>query len=184
MKFWRRGIQDVDYLTLASKINPRKTDSIISEIIPKVLWEYGKGEKSDINDPTWVKHNISWSDDPDVWETARSSLADIIALNQSNLTHGHSVQPLFIKKLYPNPFSHMTTLQFTVKTHESVSIIIYSSHGKVIKTLINNKILAPRLYAMQWFGQSDTNAAVSNGIYFLKIKVGNNLIIKKVGVLK
>jgi hypothetical protein len=83
LKLWRRGIQDVDYLALASSINPTQTNVIINRIIPEVLWEFGEGDSSDPNDPTWVKHDISWSVDPDVWEVARTELADIIEGGQT-----------------------------------------------------------------------------------------------------
>lgn len=75
LKLWRRGIQDVDYLTLAASINPTRTAEIVNEMVPKVLWEYGV---EDPGDPTWVLTDISWSTDPDDWEAARAELADII----------------------------------------------------------------------------------------------------------
>ena len=75
LKHWRRGIQDVDYLTLAEAISPTRTAEIVNEIIPQVLWEYGV---DDPEDPSWVCTDISWSTDPDDWETARAELADII----------------------------------------------------------------------------------------------------------
>jgi len=75
LKYWRRGIQDVDYLTLAAAINPARTAEIVNEVVPTVLWEYGV---SDPEDPTWVHTDISWSIDPDGWEAARAELADII----------------------------------------------------------------------------------------------------------
>lgn len=75
LKHWRRGIQDVDYLTLAAEVNPTRTAEIVNSIIPKVLWEYGVG---DPEDPTWVYTDISWSTNPDVWEAARVELASII----------------------------------------------------------------------------------------------------------
>jgi hypothetical protein len=75
LKHWRRGIQDVDYLTLAAAINPTRTAEIVNEVVPTVLWEYGV---SDPEDPTWVLTDISWSIDPDDWEAARAELADII----------------------------------------------------------------------------------------------------------
>ncbi len=75
LKMWRRGIQDVDYLTMAATINPTRTAEIVNEIVPTVLWEYGV---EDQGDPTWVLTDISWSTDPDVWEAARAELADII----------------------------------------------------------------------------------------------------------
>jgi hypothetical protein len=75
LKLWRRGIQDVDYLTLAAAINPARTARIVNAMVPTILWEYGV---SDPDDPTWVRTDISWSTDPDRWEAARERLADII----------------------------------------------------------------------------------------------------------
>lgn len=75
LKYWRRGIQDVDYLALAKAINPTKTQQIINQLVPKVLWEVGVENQ---NDPTYLNGPVSWSDDPSVWETARAQLADII----------------------------------------------------------------------------------------------------------
>ncbi len=78
LKHWRRGIQDGDYLTLAAEIDPQAVEAIVSEMVPKVLWEYGVSEPGD---PTYVRTDISWSTDPVQWETARSKLADIIERN-------------------------------------------------------------------------------------------------------
>jgi len=75
LKHWRRGIQDVDYLTLAAVISPTRTAEIVNALIPTVLWEYGV---EDPGDPTWVLTDISWSTDSDDWEAARAELADII----------------------------------------------------------------------------------------------------------
>ena len=75
LKHWRRGIQDVDYLTLAAAIDAARTVEIVNEMIPQVLWEYGV---EDPGDPTWVRTDISWPTDPDAWELARAELADII----------------------------------------------------------------------------------------------------------
>lgn len=76
MKLWRRGIQDVEYLRMAQQIDSQHTSEIISRMVPKVLWEYGV---SDLNDPTWVRTDISWDRNPMVWENAREELISIIA---------------------------------------------------------------------------------------------------------
>ncbi len=75
LKHWRRGIQDVDYLTMAAKIDPQGVKEIVNEMIPKVLWEVGV---TDPKDPSYVHADISWSTDPDVWEEARRELAEIV----------------------------------------------------------------------------------------------------------
>ncbi len=38
LKHWRRGIQDVDYLTLAAAIAPGRVREIVTRMVPKVLW--------------------------------------------------------------------------------------------------------------------------------------------------
>jgi hypothetical protein len=78
LKHWRRGIQDHDYLTLASQIDPVRVDEIVNEMIPKVLWEVGCAQDGEEYDESWVYSDISWSNDPDVWEATRAELAYII----------------------------------------------------------------------------------------------------------
>ena len=75
LKEWRRGIQDVDYLTLAAQIDPAAVKQIVSTVVPKVLWEY----PSPGGDPSYYLGDLSWSADPDVWENARAQLAAIIS---------------------------------------------------------------------------------------------------------
>lgn len=75
LKQWRRGIQDVDYLTLAAAVDPAAVQQIVARLVPTVTWEYGV---SDPADPTWVRTDISWPTDPDLWEAARWALAQIL----------------------------------------------------------------------------------------------------------
>jgi len=75
LKHWRRGIQDMDYLTLAAQIDPQRVAEIVREMTPSVLWEVGV---EDPEEPTWVLADVSWPTDPDVWEAARAELAEII----------------------------------------------------------------------------------------------------------
>ena len=75
LKTWRRGIQDVDYISLAAAINPSATQAIVNQMVPKVAWDYGVASQLD---PTYVYTDISWSTRPDDWEAARASLARII----------------------------------------------------------------------------------------------------------
>lgn len=75
LKHWRRGIQDVAYIRLAEKVDPDATRAIVQRMVPKVLWEVGVDDPAD---PTYVRGPISWSVDPDDWETARAELAAVI----------------------------------------------------------------------------------------------------------
>jgi hypothetical protein len=79
LKHWRRGLQDFEYLTMAAAVNPAQVQNIVNSIIPKVVWEYGVANPSD---PTYVLTDISWSNDPAKWETARAQLVNIITGGQ------------------------------------------------------------------------------------------------------
>lgn len=76
LKMWRRGINDHTYLTLASQFDGKAVDRLVQQIIPRVLWERGV---YDTADPTYQYGGISWSRDPNVWEQARETLANIIS---------------------------------------------------------------------------------------------------------
>jgi hypothetical protein len=76
LKAWRRGIQDVEYLTRAAAVDPAQVQALVNQMVPKTLWEYGV---TDPRDPTYVLTDVSWTDDPQAWEAARLKLANIIA---------------------------------------------------------------------------------------------------------
>ena len=75
LKYLRRGVQDGDYIAMAAKKDPARVKKLIAKMVPKVLWEVGVDNKLD---PTYRHTDISWSTDPDDWEAARETLAEII----------------------------------------------------------------------------------------------------------
>jgi hypothetical protein len=75
LKYWRRGIEDADYLALANAVAPAATRAVVERIVPRVLWGTGVQNEAD---PTWLLGGPSWPADPDAWEKARSDLAAII----------------------------------------------------------------------------------------------------------
>lgn len=76
LKHWRRGIEDVDYLTLAAAIDPNAVSAIVAKMVPSVLWEVQCHDPT--NDCSYSYAPPSWSNDPDEWEAARAALAHII----------------------------------------------------------------------------------------------------------
>jgi hypothetical protein len=76
LKHWRRGLEDVDYLTLAAAKDPAAVDALVSKMVPSVLWEQQCHDP--VSDCSYTYAPITWSDNPDDWEAARSALAHII----------------------------------------------------------------------------------------------------------
>lgn len=75
-KHWRRGLQDVDYLTLAAAKDPARVKAIVDRIVPEVLWKVQCHDP--VADCSYSYAPVRWSADPDVWEAARAELASIL----------------------------------------------------------------------------------------------------------
>jgi Domain of unknown function (DUF4091) len=76
LKHWRRGLEDVDYLTLAAAIDASAVSALVAKMVPSVLWEQQCHDPA--NDCSYTYAPPSWSDKPDDWEAARAALAHII----------------------------------------------------------------------------------------------------------
>jgi Domain of unknown function (DUF4091) len=76
LKHWRRGLEDVDYLTLAAAKDASAVSAIVDKLVPSVLWEEQCHDP--VNDCSYTYAPVSWSIDPDDWEAARAQLAHII----------------------------------------------------------------------------------------------------------
>lgn len=77
---------------------------------------------------------------------------------------------------YPNPFAHQTNFAFehTLNGIEAdIFIDIFSSSGQLVRTLeLRSEVLEGyRKEGINWDGNSGNGQALSNGIYFYKVKI-------------
>jgi len=84
---------------------------------------------------------------------------------------------------YPNPFNSTTTIQYELNSPSEVSLRIYNILGKEIKTLVNNNQI-PGFKSVVWDGSDNRSQVVASGIYFYSLKVGNQVISRKVFLTK
>lgn len=84
---------------------------------------------------------------------------------------------------YPNPFSKTTTITYTIKQHNNVSVEIYNISGKKTRTLVNQFRNAGN-YSVSWDGTDENNMPVSKGVYYIKLSTGNNTLIRKAVKMK
>lgn len=73
-----------------------------------------------------------------------------------------------LKPLYPNPFNHETTIQFSITKTSLVKLDIYNLNGQKIKTIFDNK-LQPGTHHFTWHGRNDRGHIASSGLYFVKL---------------
>lgn len=86
--------------------------------------------------------------------------------------------PLALQQNYPNPFTSLTTICFSLSTNEHVSLKIFNSLNEVIINLLDD-FLKPGQYSYQWDAKN-----MATGLYFCTLTCGNRQNIKKLILLK
>ena len=83
-----------------------------------------------------------------------------------------------INSIYPNPFNPKATLEFSLALDNKVSIKIYNLNGQEVASLLD-KNLEQGSYTVSWNAYEQ-----GSGVYFIKIKVDENIYTKKIILLK
>jgi hypothetical protein len=84
---------------------------------------------------------------------------------------------------YPNPFNPITAIRYSLHRPSQVSITVFNVLGQEVKTL-ENGIQAAGTYETTWDGTNQTGQEVASGIYFYRIKAGENVETRKMLLLK
>jgi photosystem II stability/assembly factor-like uncharacterized protein len=83
---------------------------------------------------------------------------------------------------YPNPFNPTTSIQYTIRSRQFVSLKVYDLLGNEIETLVNEE-KQPGTYEFEFDATSGIKNLVS-GVYFYQLKAGNFVETKKMILLK
>ncbi|MGE5458196.1 MAG: DUF3160 domain-containing protein [Methanococcaceae archaeon] len=87
---------------------------------------------------------------------------------------------------FPNPFNPSTVIKFSIPyslSLQRVKLIIYNIQGEVIRELLNEN-LPSGSYLKEWDGRNAAGNAVSSGVYFYNLTVGNKNISGKMSLVK
>jgi hypothetical protein len=92
-------------------------------------------------------------------------------------------EKLYLKSNYPNPFNPSTTIQFGLPAAGNVRIVIYDMLGREVAEITNMQYAAGN-YAVRWDGKNNSNEAVSSGMYVYKLISGQNVINRKMLLIR
>ena len=84
---------------------------------------------------------------------------------------------------YPNPFNPSTTISFELAKSSKVSLTVYNIKGQKVKTLLNEH-LGIGEHSSLWNGVDSNNNPVSSGLYLYKLTTANDIITKKMLLVK
>ncbi len=89
---------------------------------------------------------------------------------------------------YPNPFNPETWIPYQLATPADVSIAIYASDGKLVRTLtLGHKpvgIYQDKSNAAHWDGKNDLGEPVASAVYFYTLKAGDFTATRKMLIRK
>jgi flagellar hook assembly protein FlgD len=73
---------------------------------------------------------------------------------------------------YPNPFNPTTNISFGLPVDSKVSLKIYNVAGQLVRTLVNETMVAGT-HTVTWDGANSNGEKVASGIYFYKLNAGD-----------
>ncbi len=100
------------------------------------------------------------------------------SLSTSNHIDFGLPQTLVLHPSYPNPFNPITTIKFSVETFHATSISIYNLTGRLVETLVNERLLSGK-HEITWNASSQPS-----GVYFVKLSNGESVQTQKLILLK
>ncbi len=71
---------------------------------------------------------------------------------------------------YPNPFNPTTAIRFSLPTSSVVSLKVYDVRGTLVKTLIDNRLVAGGVHTVSWNGTDEAGNTVPSGVYFCRLQ--------------
>jgi hypothetical protein len=83
---------------------------------------------------------------------------------------------------YPNPFNPSTKISYTIKHAGKLSLKIFNVRGELVKTLIDGNVESSNF--VMWDGTNNQGANVSSGVYFYEARMGSDVQVKKMALVK
>jgi hypothetical protein len=83
-----------------------------------------------------------------------------------------------LEQNYPNPFNPTTNIRYSIPSEGFVTLRIYDMLGQEVATLVNH-VQSAGVYTANFNAGSMTS-----GIYFYSLKVGDNVLVKKMMLIK
>jgi len=84
---------------------------------------------------------------------------------------------------FPNPFNPTTTILFDIIHSNDITLQIFNSKGRLVKTLINDNLESGQ-HSVIWDSKDEKGDAVPSGIYYYRLQVGEQNETLKLILLK
>lgn len=89
----------------------------------------------------------------------------------------------FSTGLYPNPFNPVTNIQWNLPRSGHLSVQVYDLHGRLVRTLVD-EVTAEGPGQVQWDGRGEGGRAKAAGVYFYRVRSGDETQVGKMSLIK
>jgi hypothetical protein len=80
---------------------------------------------------------------------------------------------------YPNPFSNEINIKVTSDENSVIAIYVIAMDGRIVRQLINEVNCPIGIEIFRWDGKNDQGNYVPPGLYYLKMKINDNVLYRK-----
>jgi len=123
-----------------------------------------------------------------VWGTSLAEIQDAsdnaeVALLMTPASEPLPVMPFGLAQNRPNPFNPRTTISFNVERAGHAELTVYDLSGRRVKTLASQSYPVGE-HSVVWDGTNDAGARMPSGMYVYKIVCGDQIMSKKMMLIK
>lgn len=136
---------------------------------------------NDLEDPrpsleSWFDHYDYLSPDSGTYEPET-------AVGEEEAGVGSIPVVLFLAQNDPNPFHAGTEIRYGLPAESSVNLTVYNLAGQKVRTLVDAPQTAG-VNVVYWDGRNEGGARVAPGLYFYRLRAGDEAVIKKMVLLR
>jgi len=85
--------------------------------------------------------------------------------------------------VYPNPFNSSTSIKIYIPDYRKTNLEIFDIHGRLVKKLADGILLSGE-HSFFWNGTNMSGRSVASGSYFYRLKAGDDVITKRMILVK
>lgn len=105
-------------------------------------------------------------------------LTDTLFVNLDNNERPEITREFALSQNYPNPFNPSTTIEYSVPTSGDVELAVFNLAGQKVATLVSGNVNAGS-HSVAWNG-----AGVASGVYFYRLQAADQIMTRKMLLLK